>query len=104
MLAGDEAALAIDSVAVLVTARVAEDGDRAVGLVEAQQTIVGDVGPDEITPGREISGTFGPAAAGPELLQVDVAEDEAAEALVLDLKNFRQHARPAQLVILAPRP
>src|SRR4029453_9797101 len=82
VLAGDEAALTVDGVAVGIPRGLAEDGNRAVAGVEPQHPIVGDVGPDEILAGREIGRPFGPAAAGVELGDFGVSHEQAPEALV----------------------
>ncbi len=66
-----KAALAVAGVAVGVVGGVAEDGDRAVGLVEAHHAVVGDVGEDEIAAGGEVGRSFRPPRAGPQLLQPD---------------------------------
>ncbi len=91
VLAGDQSALAVGRVAVVVAAALPEDGDGPVGLVVAHQPVVGDVGPDKILAGGEIGRPLAPARAGPELLQLRVADDHAPEARIQDGDVARCH-------------
>src|SRR5260370_26720676 len=79
--------------AVMVHRRGQEDRHRAVGLVEAHDAIVGNVGPDEIFARGEIGGTLGPATPRIELVEMDVAMREPFESLVENLKAGREHRR-----------
>jgi hypothetical protein len=80
--------------AVVVLAALLEHRNGAVRLVVAHQAIIGDIRPDQVLPGREIGGALGPAGAGVEKVEMDVAEDELLEALVQDLEVFREHVVP----------
>ena len=83
VLAGDEAALSVHGVAVRIIRGQAEHRNRTVGFVEPHHPVVGNVGPDEIAPGREIGRAFRPAAAGPEVFEFRMANDERLEARVM---------------------
>jgi hypothetical protein len=63
MLAGDQAAAAVAGVAVGVVGGLAEDRDVARFLVPAQDAVVGDVAPQEVTAVAEIDRSLGPTAA-----------------------------------------
>ena len=80
VLAGDEAALAIATIAVGVVGRLAIDADRAGGLVVAHQPIVRDVAPDQATGVAEIDRPFAPAHAGREPLDAGVEQAIPVEA------------------------
>jgi hypothetical protein len=69
VLAADKPSLTRYGVAVGVNCRRAEDPDRICNLVEAQHTVVGNVAPDEIAPGREAGGPLCPSAALVRFLQ-----------------------------------
>src|SRR5581483_7064597 len=91
MLAGDQPALAVDRMAVMVHRRGEKDRDRAVGVVVAQHAVVRDVRPDEIFAGGEIGRPLRPAAAGIELFEMDIAMGELFKTLVKDLDARREH-------------
>ena len=91
VLAGDEAALAVDRVAVGMAGRMAKDADRIRGLVEAHHAVVGNVAPDQIAPGREIGGPFRPAAALRQLFQPRRSDEQAPEAIVEDNGDIPVH-------------
>ena len=91
VLAGHEPALPVDRVAVVVARGLQKGRHRAVRLVEAHHAVVRDVGPDQVAAGREIGGALGPSPAGPQLLQVDVAEHQALEARVADVQALGVH-------------
>ncbi len=63
VLAGDQPALPVHGVAVVVAAALPEHGDRAVRLVEAHQPVIGDVRPQEIAPGGKVGRALRPARA-----------------------------------------
>ena len=85
MLAGDEAALAVDGVAIGIVRRVAEHRDRAAAVIEAQDAVVGNVRPDEVAPRREPRRPLRPASTGPQPLHPRVADDAALEARIENL-------------------
>ena len=85
VLAGDEASLPVDGVAVGVAAGRAEHRDRAVGLVVAHDAVVRDVGEQDVFASWKVHRPLGPARAGPELLHMRGAVHAVAESLVQDL-------------------
>ncbi len=62
MLAGEQPALIVDGVAVGIVGMLAEHRDFARRLDEPHHAVVGNVGPDEIAPGREPGRALRPAA------------------------------------------
>ncbi len=85
LLTGDQAALAVEGVAVAVPGHRAEDADRPGGLVPAQDPVVGDVAPDQLPPRGHVERALGPAAVPVELLEPGVPVGAGAEAVVQDL-------------------
>jgi hypothetical protein len=92
VLAGDEASLAVDRIAVAVTGRMTENADNAGGLVETQHAVIGDVAPDKIAPGREIGRPLRPAAALIELFDPRRCLNEMRETPVEHLKIAVRHS------------
>ena len=109
MLAGDQPAFAVDGMAVGVHGRLAEDRDRAVGLVPAHHAVVGDVRPHQIAPGREPGRPLGPAAAGVELFEVHVADrragaKRASSTSKLELSSMAMYVPPVSYSRRLPLP
>ena len=98
VLARDQPALQVDGVAVAVLCRLAEDRNRGVRVVPAHHAVVGNVGPDQIAPGREPGRSLGPAAAGVELFEVDVGKRQLAKARVDDREGRGELDRHAGIV------
>ena len=64
VLAGDQTALPIPSIAVAVVRGISEDADFSGLLEPSQHAIVGNVAPDEIAAVREPHGAFCPTSTG----------------------------------------
>jgi hypothetical protein len=92
MLAGDQPALSVDGVPVVVAAIRHEDGNRVVAFVEAQQPIVRDIGENQMPSGGEISRTFRPARTRPQLLQPGVRKDQPVEPGINDDMRIFVHS------------
>jgi hypothetical protein len=87
VLARDQAAVAIDRVPVRVARGVAEYGDVAGRLVEAQHAVVRDVRPDKRAVRRKVGRTLRPAAAVIEVIEAGGAFHTGFEALVERLED-----------------
>src|ERR1035438_10523110 len=85
VLAGNDAAMSVERVTVMIAARRCKDAHRTVVLDIAQDPIVRNVRPQDVSGGRDVDRPFGPAAAGPEPLEFRMRDDEFCEALVMNL-------------------
>lgn len=82
VFAGYEATLAIDRIAIGVTGGVSEDAGNTVGFVPLHHAVVGDVAPDDVSMGREVGWSLGPAAAFGELFDSGASFDALVEAWI----------------------
>ena len=105
MLAGHQPALAVGGVAVGESGGRAKHRHRPVGVVVAQQPVVGQVGPDQIAPAAEPGRALGPAAAGPQALQPRVADEAGGKLGFDDLETATfDFAMVHGCLLVAPRP
>jgi hypothetical protein len=84
VLAGELAALVIESIAVAVMSRLAEVADVAVLFEPAQLAVVGNVAPDQVLAFAAPGWPFGPQHSGMDALDGGVANLVFGEALVED--------------------
>src|SRR6185436_14275448 len=82
VLAGDEPALAVASVAVGVVGGLAEDADRARLLLPAHDAVVGDVAPQEVAAVAEPHWALVPARARGNLLDAGKPQPILGEARI----------------------
>ena len=99
VFAGDEAALAVEGVAVAVVGGLAKGLDAAGGR-PAQHAIVGDVAPDHAVV-RQPDRPLGPYAAVRQMLQARLRQQQFIESLVEDLDSLSHNFLPR---ILSARP
>src|SRR5262249_36518848 len=91
LLAADQAALAVDRVAVGIAGWLAENAHRVGGLVPAEDPVVRDVAEDEIAPGGEVGGSLGPPAPRVQAFHPVIpatAPEPLVEHLELRLERF----------------
>src|SRR5690606_27088056 len=91
VLAGDQAALPVDGVAVRITRRLAEHADSSVGLIEAHHPVVRNVRPDEISARGEPGRPFRPGAAAVKAFQPGVCAEETAKSRIESFVNAVRH-------------
>src|SRR5215469_13958688 len=105
LLAADQAALAVDGVAVGIAGWLAEDAYRVSGLVPAEDPVVRDVAEDEVAPGGEVGGSLGPSASGVQAFH-PVIPATTPEPLVehLELRLERVPHRALTVVVPAQNP
>ncbi len=84
VFATDQPALPVGGVAVGILAWLPEYRHRSVGLVEPHHTVIGNVGPHQITPGGEVGRTFRPAATGGEFVEIGMADDARGEPRIVN--------------------
>ncbi len=99
-LAGDEAALAVDGVAVGEAARRAEDADLSRAVVVAEKTVAGDVAEDERAVGGKPGRPLAEIGAGPERDEGRLRPDQGQEGGIVDRVGL-VHRLPS--VLSAPR-
>ena len=86
VLAGEQPALAIDGVAIGMATGVSKHRDRPIGFVPPQQSVIGDVAPDQVAPCGKPGRPFGPAATCPESIQPRVTHKARCKFGFDDLK------------------
>src|SRR5215469_818715 len=93
MLARHQPPLAINGIAIGMVGWASVYGDFSVAIVVAQHAVVGNVGPDQIASRGKIGGTFGPAAACIQAMQLSIGREKARKALVQDDEFVAGHAK-----------